>query len=122
MHRRNWCALATAALVLTGTEAPRLRAQPPPPPAVRRLTLDEAAAQAQLDKGTRDLLSGVAQAYHALLGTLRIQAALELQVQLLEQVGGANPPAELRIGLLETRQGLAQARGQALELAQQLNS
>jgi outer membrane protein TolC len=90
--------------------------------AVQLARADQAAAQAQLDKGTRDVLSGVTQAYLALLGTLRIRDALELQVHLLEQVGGANPPAELRIGLLETRQGLAQARGQAQDLAQQLNS
>src|SRR5262249_5224259 len=90
--------------------------------AVQVARADEAAAQAQLDKGTRDVLSGVAQAYHGLLGTQRIQAAIELQVRLLEEVGGANPPPELRIGLLEARQGLAQARGQAQELMQQLNS
>ena len=90
--------------------------------AVQIARADENAAQAQLDKGTRDLLSGVAQAYHGLLGAQRIQAALALQVQLLEQVGGANPPPELRIGLLETRQGLAQVRGQVQELTQQLNS
>jgi outer membrane protein len=90
--------------------------------AVQLARADEGTAQAQLDKGTRDLLSGVAQAYHGLLGTQRIQAALELQVRLLEQVGGANPPAELRIGLLEARQGLVQARGQAQELMQQLDS
>src|SRR5262249_30416150 len=90
--------------------------------AVQIARADENAAQAQLDKGTRDLLSGVAQAYHGLLGAQRIQSALALQVQLLEQVGGANPPPELRIGLLETRQGLAQVRGQVQELTQQLNS
>jgi outer membrane protein TolC len=90
--------------------------------AVQLARADERATRAQLDKGTRDLLSGVAQAYYALLGTQRIQNAIELQVQLLEQVGGANPPPELRIGLIEARQGLAQARGQAQELMQQLNS
>ena len=82
----------------------------------------QAAAQAQLDKGTRDLLSGVAQAYQGLLGTQRIQAALELQVQVLDQAAGAKPAPEIRIALLEARQGLAQARGQAQELMQQLDS
>src|SRR5262249_5033239 len=75
-----------------------------------------------LEKGTRDVLSGVAQAYHGLLGAQRIHSALELQVRLLQQVGSANPSAELRIGLLEARQGLAQARGQVQELTQQLDS
>jgi outer membrane protein TolC len=90
--------------------------------AVQIARADEAAAQAQLDKGTRDVLSGVTQAYHGLLGAKWIQAALELQVQLLEQLVSTKPVPELRIGLLETQQGLAQARGQVQELTQQLNS
>jgi outer membrane protein TolC len=82
---------------------------------------DEGAAQAQLDKGTRDVLSGVTQAYHGLLGAQRIQAVLELQVKLLEQLSAVKPVPELRIGLLEARQGLLQVRGQAHELMQTLD-
>src|SRR5262249_9408141 len=65
--------------------------------AVQIARADENAAQAQLDKGTRDLLSGVAQAYYGLLGAQRIQTALELQVRLLEQLVSAKPAPELRI-------------------------
>ena len=90
--------------------------------AVQAARADACAAQAQLDKGTRDLLSGVAQTYYGLLGTLRIQAALELQVQVLEQVAGAKPTPEIRIALLEARQGLVQVRNEVRELMQQLDS
>ena len=83
---------------------------------------DENAARAQLDKGARDLLSGVAQAYHGLLGAQRIQTALELQIRLLDQVMKAKPLPELRVGLIEARQGLSQVRGQVQELTQELNS
>jgi outer membrane protein TolC len=89
--------------------------------AVQLARADENAARAQLDKGTRDLLSGVAQAYQGLLGALRIRAALEAQVNLLEQVLSTRPIPELRIGLLEARQGLLQVRGQIRELTDQLN-
>jgi outer membrane protein TolC len=89
--------------------------------AVQVARADQGAAQAQLDKGTRDLLSGVTQAYYGLLGAQRIQGALELQVSLLEQLLRAKPAPELRVGLVETKQGLAQVRGQVQELTQQLN-
>jgi outer membrane protein TolC len=82
---------------------------------------DEGAAQAQLDRGTREVLSGVSQAYQGLLGAQRIAAALELQVQLLEQLTAAKPEPELQIGLLEARQALLQVRAQAHELMQTLD-
>jgi outer membrane protein TolC len=82
---------------------------------------DERSAQAQLDKGTRDLLSGVTQAYEGLLGARRIEAALELQVRMLEQLAAARPAPELRVGILEAQQGLLQTRGQVRELTQTLN-
>jgi outer membrane protein TolC len=83
---------------------------------------DEASARAQLDKGTRDLLSGVAQAYHGLVGLRRLQAALELQIQILEQAAAAKPIPELRVSLLQARQGLIEVRGQVRELNDQLAS
>lgn len=89
--------------------------------AVQVARADQGTAQAQLDKGTRDLLSGVAQAYYGLLGAQRIQSALELQANLLDQLFQTNPNPDLRIGLLETRQGVVQARGQVRELSQTLN-
>src|SRR5437588_166095 len=89
--------------------------------AVQLARADERAAQAQFDKGTRDLLSGVAQAYYGLAGAQRIQAALEMQAGLLEQVLQAKPLPELRIGLVEVRQGLVQVRGQIQDLTHTLN-
>ena len=90
--------------------------------AVKIARADENAARAQLDKGTRDLLSGVAQAYEGLLGARRIQAALELQAKLLEELLSAKPVPELRVALVEIRQGLAQVRGQSQQLSDLLNN
>jgi outer membrane protein len=89
--------------------------------AVQLARADQGAAQAKLDKGTRDLLSGVAQAYYALLGAQRIQSALELQSNVLDQLLRAKPTPELRIGSVETRQGIVQVRGQLRELTDQLS-
>jgi outer membrane protein TolC len=82
---------------------------------------DEFSAQAQLDKGTREVLSGVTQAYEGLLGAMRIQAALELQLRLLEELAAAKPSPGLKVAVLETRQGLVQVRGQVRELNQTLD-
>jgi outer membrane protein len=82
---------------------------------------DEAIARTKLAKGTQDLLSGVTQAYHGLLGAQRIQSALELQAKVVEQAAAAKPTPEVRVGLLELRQGLLQVRGQVRELTDQLN-
>lgn len=90
--------------------------------AVQLARADECAARAQLDKGTRDVLSGVSQAYHGLLGARRIEAALVLQVNLLDQLVKAKPVPELQVGLVEARQGLLQVRGQARELSDLLNN
>ncbi len=90
--------------------------------AVQIARADENAARAQLDKGTRDLLSGVAQAYYALLGAQRIETALTLQVQMLEEQVKTTPLPALRVGLLEAKQGLVQVSGQVRELTDQLDS
>jgi outer membrane protein len=90
--------------------------------AVQIARADQAVAQAKLDKGIRDLISGVSQAYYGLLGAQRIQAALDLQVNMLQQILAAKPSPELKIGLLEAQQGLLQVRGQVQELTDQLNT
>jgi outer membrane protein TolC len=89
--------------------------------AVQLARAEEGAAQAQLDKGTRDLLSGVAQAYYGLIGAQRIQTALELQASLIEQVLQAKPRPEVRIGLVGTRQELVKVLGQVQDLTHTLN-
>jgi outer membrane protein TolC len=82
---------------------------------------DEAVARAKLDKGVREVLGGVAQCYHGLLGARRIEAALDLQAKVLEQLGAAKPSADLRIALLEVRQGQSQVQGQVRDLTDQFN-
>jgi outer membrane protein TolC len=89
--------------------------------AVQIARADANAAQAQFDKGMRDLLSGVSQAYHGLIGALRIQAALALQIQVLEQIQSAQPSPVLRVVIAEARQGLVQVSGQVEQLRHLLN-
>jgi outer membrane protein TolC len=82
---------------------------------------EQCAAQAQLDKGARDVLSGVAQVYYGLVGAQRIQAAMELQVSLIEQVLKAKPLPEVQIGLIGTQQELIKVRGEVQTLTQTLH-
>jgi outer membrane protein TolC len=88
--------------------------------AVQLARADEAAAAAQLAKGTREVLSGVAQAYHGLNGAQRIATTLQLQIQVLERLMKTTPLPEIRIGLVEAKQALVQVRGQVVELNQLL--
>jgi outer membrane protein TolC len=89
--------------------------------AVRIATADALIAQAQLDKGTRDLLSGIAAAFYGLSGAQRIEAALAAQTNYLHQLVGANPKPELRIGLIEAEQALVDVRSQIADGTEQLN-
>jgi outer membrane protein TolC len=89
--------------------------------AVQLARAEQGTAQAQLDKGTRDLLSGVAQAYYGLAGAQRIQAAMELQVGLIEQVLKVSPRPEVKIGLVGTQQELIKVRGEVQDLTHTLN-
>jgi outer membrane protein TolC len=82
---------------------------------------DEGIASAELDKGTRDLHSGVTQAYHGLLAARRIDAALALQFQAVEPLVKAKPTAELRLGLLELRKARSETKKQIPELTALLN-
>lgn len=82
---------------------------------------DECIASAQLDKGTRDLLSGVTQAYYGLFAVQRINAALKLQASAAEPLMKGNPTPELRLGALELRKGLVETENQISELTDQLN-
>ena len=88
---------------------------------VRISEADEKIAQAKLDQGTKQLLSGVTQVYYGLSGALHIQAALQLQASLLEQQLALTNAPDLRIGLVELRQGLLQVQGTVRDLSDQLN-
>src|SRR5262249_40743390 len=83
---------------------------------------DEDIARAQLAKGTRELLSGVAQAFYGLLGAQRIEAALRLQVGYAEQLSQVNSSPDVRVAAIEAKQALNQVQGQVADIAEQLNS
>jgi outer membrane protein TolC len=89
--------------------------------AVQIARADTEIASAQLDKGTRDLLSGVAQAFYALHGASRIQAALEMQVDFAGKLAQSNPKAEVRVAFIEAEQALLQVRKQTSDLTGELN-
>ena len=82
---------------------------------------DENIAKAKLDEGSKELLTGVTQAYYALSGAQHMQAAMQLQGTVLEQAVAANPTPEARIGLVELRQGMLQVQAQIQELNDQLD-
>ncbi len=90
--------------------------------AVQLARADAVIAQAQLDKGTRDLLSGIAQAFHAMYGAQRIESALTLQVQVAGRFAQASSNPEIRVAMIEAQQALVQVRSQLTELTEQLNS
>jgi outer membrane protein TolC len=81
---------------------------------------DEQIAQDELEKGTRQLVSGVEQLYWGLLAARRIRAGA------LEGVQGAELLAktqtlEARAALVEARQALQQVDKQVADLQEQLN-
>jgi X-X-X-Leu-X-X-Gly heptad repeat protein len=82
---------------------------------------DANAAAAQLDKGTAELVSGVTQAYTGLVVAKKVEAALTLQMQVVGPLLKQKPTAELRLGFLEARKGLADVKTQAAELTDTLN-
>jgi outer membrane protein TolC len=90
--------------------------------AVQLARADAEIAQAQLDKGARELLSGVAQAFHAMYGAQRIEKALDLQVRFARQITQMNPNPEIRVAMIEAQQALLQTRSQLTELTETLNN
>jgi outer membrane protein TolC len=90
--------------------------------AVKLAGADAAIAKAQLEKGTRDLLSGVAQAFYGLQGARQIDAVLSMQIEFLQQVVRADPKPEMRVALIEAQQALLLAHSQAADLNEQLGN
>jgi outer membrane protein TolC len=89
---------------------------------VQAARADEGIAQAQLDKGRRELASGTEQLFWGLLAVQRIRAGA------LEAVRGAEPlakepsaPVAVRLALAEAQQALQQAEGQLADLQEQMN-
>jgi outer membrane protein len=82
---------------------------------------DAQIAAEQLDQGTRDLLSGVNQAYYGLLAAEQIEKVLSLQLGAVQPFLKEKTTPEIRLGVLELRKGRAEARKQRDEVADVLN-
>src|SRR5262249_10600303 len=88
---------------------------------VRIAEADQRIAQAEVDKGIRDLVSGVEQLYWGLLAVQRIRAGAVEGVrgaELLAKTG----TVEARAALVEAQQGLQQVEKQLADLQEQLNA
>ena len=87
---------------------------------VRIAQADEGIARAELEKGTRDLASGVEQLFWGLLAARRIQAGAAAGIQGAELVAKTGSP-EARASLIEARQALQQVDKQVADLQEQMN-
>ncbi|MBI3407229.1 MAG: TolC family protein [Planctomycetes bacterium] len=81
---------------------------------------DRGIAQAQLEKGIRDLASGVEQLYWGLLAVRRIQIGAQEGLRGAEMLAKTKA-LEARIALVEACQGLQQVKKQVADLEEQLN-
>jgi outer membrane protein TolC len=89
---------------------------------VKASRADEEIAQAQLDKGRRELVSGTEQLFWGLLAVQRLHAGAVDGVRAAEKLGSApTAPVELRLALAEARQGLGQVENQLGDLQEQMN-
>jgi outer membrane protein TolC len=89
---------------------------------VKAARADEQIAQAQLDKGRRELISGTEQLFWGLLATQRIRAGASTAVAAAESLARApNARVEVRLALAEARQGLQQVENQLSDLQEQMN-
>jgi outer membrane protein TolC len=82
---------------------------------------DTEIASAKLDKGTRDLMTGVTQAYYGLVAGRRIQTTLNLQYGMLEKLLQLKPAPELRLAALQLRKGIVDTDKQVAELTDLMN-
>jgi outer membrane protein len=82
---------------------------------------DQQIAQAQWEKGVRELASGVEQLYWGLLAARRIQAGAVEGVRAAEMVAKTQM-VEAKIALGEARQGLQQVNAQIADLQEQMNA
>ncbi|HLN31172.1 MAG TPA: TolC family protein [Gemmataceae bacterium] len=80
---------------------------------------DEQIAQAQMEKATRELLSGVEQLFWGILVAQKIQAGAQIAVGGAEELAKTKLP-EARIALVEAKQGLQEVSSQLAGLQVQL--
>jgi outer membrane protein len=86
---------------------------------VRLARADEQIAQAQMEKGTRELLSGVEQLFWGLLAVQRIHAGIEAAVVATEPLAKTGN-LDARTDLVQGKQGLQEASNQMADLQEQL--
>jgi outer membrane protein TolC len=82
---------------------------------------DQQIALAQLQKGMREVSSGVQQLYWGLLYARRLESGAADGVRGAELFVEQTKKLEARIALVEARQGLRQIQKQVVEVQQQLN-
>jgi outer membrane protein TolC len=87
---------------------------------VRIARADQGIAQAQLEKGIRDLVSGVEQLYWGLLAARRIEAGARESLRGAELLAKTKI-LEARTALVEARQALQQVEKQVADLQEQMN-
>jgi outer membrane protein TolC len=80
---------------------------------------DEQIAQAQMEQGTRALLSGVEQLFWGILAAQRIRVGAVVAVAGAEELAKTGLP-EARIALVQARQGLQEVDNQIADLTEQL--
>ncbi len=89
---------------------------------VQAARADEQIAQAQLDKGRRELVSGTEQLFWGLLAVQRIRAGTLVAVRGAEMAAKApTAPVEVRLALAEAREALQQVDNQLLDLQEQMD-
>jgi outer membrane protein TolC len=82
---------------------------------------DQAIAQAQWEKGVRELASGVEQLYWGLLAARHIQAGAVEAVRGAEELAKTHK-VQAKVALVEAQQGLQQVNVQIADLQEQLNA
>jgi outer membrane protein TolC len=80
---------------------------------------DEQIAQALLEKGTRELISGVEQLFWGLLAAQRIRAGMVVAVGGAEELAKSGN-LQARTALVQAKQGLQQVENQIADLEEQL--
>lgn len=88
---------------------------------VRIAKADEAAAQAEIEKGTRALMFGVEQLYWGWLASQRIRAGALEGLKGAEMLA-ATPVPEAKIALIEAKQGLQEVDNQIADIEEQLRN
>ena len=89
---------------------------------VRIAQADEGIAQAQWEKGIRELASGVEQLCWGILAAEKIRAGAAEGLRGAEQLADKVKTVDTRLALLEARQGLQQIEKQIADLQEQLNA